>query len=154
MNKKLSSVLFAILLLLGLMSGCSAANSGDKEYDLDTLANDISETGAFSDILSEVTPDIAKNVYGYENDDVSESRLLCSTGATTEEIGLFKCKDDDAATRVETLAKERIQTQKNIYESYAPAEITKLNDAIVAKKGQYVFYVVSTDSSKVEKIIG
>lgn len=155
MNKKTSSLLLAVVLLVAVLSGCSGGNNGDgKQYDLDALADSISKTGAFSDILNEVSSDMAKNLYGYEAEDVTDSRLLCSTGATTEEIGLFKCSDEDAAARVEALAKARIQSQITAYESYAPAEVTKLNDAVVTAKGQYVFYVVSTDSSKVEKAIG
>ncbi len=171
MFRRLSFALLSVCLIAGLLCGCtdntakpspggSAEPAGSispspelKEYDLGGLAMDICGTNAFSDILDTVSAEVAAGLYGIEPGDVEESRLMCSTGATAEEIGLFKCTDEEAAARVEAKANDRIKLQKKAYESYAPEEIPKLDDAVITKKGAYVFYVVSTDSSKIKKVI-
>lgn len=150
MNKKITLMILVFGLMAALFSGCSEQS---ENYDLGTLVDEISGTGAFSDILSDVSSEMAENLYGYDEADVTECRLLCSTGATAEEVGLFECRDTAAAARVEEKAEARAQSQKSAYEAYAPAEIPKLDDAVIMAKGRYVFYIVSTDAEKVDKVL-
>lgn len=159
MKKRLTLIILSACLMVGVFSGCTdnskepSSSPELKEYDLEKLAMEIYETNTFSDILDMVSAEAALGLYNIESDDLEDSYVMCSTGATTEEIGLFKCVDEDAATKVQAKAKDRIESQKTAYESYAPEEIPKLDDAIVETRGVYVFYVVSTDSSKIEDIL-
>lgn len=139
-------------MVFGVFSGC-AKKTGPVQYDLEKLAAQLKDSGAFSDFLSPVTKDIAASFYGFEDADVTEFVLYCSTGATTEEIGLFKCANEEAAAKLKENAAQRVQTQKTIYESYAPAEPPKLDDAIVTQNGLYVFYIVSADASKAQAVL-
>lgn len=141
--KKASLLLLAVCFIMALSAGCS---SHEKVYDVNLLADSLEDSGAFSDILSEVDIKIAAALYGFDEADVAESKLLCSTGATTEEIGIFKCVDKAAAARVLAFAQKRVESQRTAYESYAPAEMPKLDEAIVEQKGVYVFYIVSNDA--------
>lgn len=158
MKKRLFLIIFSACLMVGILSGC--ANKADdsssqetKEYDLEELAMDIYNTNEFSDILDTVSAEAAEGLYGIDPADLENSYVMCSTGATAEEIGLFRCVDEDAAARVQAKAKDRIESQKAAYESYAPEEIPKLDDAVIKSTGVYVFYVVSTDSAEVEKVL-
>lgn len=150
--KKLSLVLLAACMAFGMFTGC-AKKAEPVSYDLEALAKQLNESGAFSDFLSPVTKEIASSFYGFEDAEVTDCVLYCSTGATTEEIGLFKCADENAAAKLKANAEKRVQTQKTIYESYAPAEPPKLDDAIVTQNGLYVFYIVSADSSKAQAVL-
>ncbi|MEG1316898.1 MAG: DUF4358 domain-containing protein, partial [Oscillospiraceae bacterium] len=145
-------LLLAVGVLFCLIYGCAPATK-PVEYDLAALSAEVSESGAFSDLLSPVQVDIAASIYSFDTKDVTECSLLCSTGATTEEIGLFKCVDDAAATRVKATADARVKSQRTAYESYAPDEMPKLDEAIVSQNGLYVFYIVSKDSAKVDAIL-
>ncbi len=148
--KRTLSILLAVCLFMMCAVGCGAKA---KEYDLQILSEALQESGAFSDILSEVDVNVASFLYGFDNADVSQCKLLCSTGATTEEIGLFKCVDAEAAERVIAFAKNRVISQRTAYESYAPAEMLKLDDSIVKLDGVYVFYIVSADSEKASRAL-
>lgn len=150
--KKIVLTMMSLCIFITAFAGCGG-KSGEKEYDVDTLSAEIVASSAFSDILSQVKPDIAPTFYGFDAADVESMSLYCSTGATTEEVGIFKCKDADAASRVLEKAKERVSFQKTSYESYAPAEVPKLNDAIVKADGVYVFYIVASDYSPVKSIL-
>lgn len=145
MRKKVS-VVAAIFVLIAVIAGCGPkTGSESKEYDLTALSNELLESEAFSDILSPVKLEIISPLYGFEAADIDESTVYCSTGATTEEIALFKCKDEAAAKRVLEKAEARAQSQKTIYASYAPAEPAKIDDGYVARDGVYVFYIISDD---------
>ncbi len=145
-------VLLAFCMIVGAFTGC-AQTAKPTEYDLEAIATQLQESGAFSDFLSPITKEIAASFYGFEDADVTDCVVYCSTGATTEEIALFKCANEEAATKLKLNANKRIETQKTIYESYAPAEPPKLDDAIVTQDGLYVFYIVSVDSTKVQSVL-
>lgn len=150
--KKIVTVLLAVCLIAAAFTAC-APKADTAEYDLEKLAAKIKDSGAFSDILSPIDDTIVPTLYGLFAADVEDVVVLCSTGATTEEIGIFKCVDEAAAERVEAAAAKRIISQKNLYESYAPAEPPKLDEAIVKTDGLYVFYIVSVDTAKVEAVL-
>lgn len=140
-----------IFILITAITGC-APKAGS--YNLTETADKLVESDAFSDILGPVTLQIAAQVYGFDSADIEESVIYCSTGATTEEIGLFKCVDEAAAQRVLEKAQARAESQKTIYASYAPAEPPKIDDGYVKRDGVYVFYVISADGDIVRGIMG
>ena len=150
MKKTLLAVL-AVCLCVFAFAGCS--KDAAKDYNLAALSEKLMAEDIFSDILSPVPEQTAAKVYGFEAEDVKDTILYCSTGATTEEIGMFKCTDEAAAARVLEKAKARIESQKTAYVSYAPGEVPKLEDSFVKSDGVYVFYVVSVDNAKVAEII-
>lgn len=152
MRKTILTVL-ALCLLISVLAGCGSKPSEKADYDLEALSAKLVESSAFSDILSPVNPDIAAAFYGFDAGDVDSMSIYCSTGATTEEIGLFKCVDDAAAARVLEKAEARVVSQKTAYESYAPEEVPKLEDAIVKADGVFVFYIVANNYSEVNSII-
>lgn len=151
--KKPSLILaISILIIAALLSGC-AQKGKTADYNLAELSAKLEKSGAFSDILSPVEADVAAQFYGIEPGDIAECSVLCSTGATTEEIGLFKCVSEDAARKVKAAADKRVESQRTAYESYAPKEMPKLDDAIVVQDGVYVFYIVANDASKAREVL-
>ena len=89
---------------------------------------------------------------------MAAGKLYLSSGATAEEIAVFEAKDDAAAERLLAAAKERVEVQKTAFEDYAPAEMTKLNNAVVERSGKIVALCIADDSSvaqkKVKELIG
>ncbi|NCC66696.1 MAG: DUF4358 domain-containing protein [Clostridia bacterium] len=159
MKRKTSAIILCFCLTAAL-AGCAAhgenggpAGTEDAACDFDSLASDLCASDAFSDILSPVSDEIARGLYGYEAEDVLDCTVMCSTGATSEEIGLFRCADEEAAIRVAAAAESRALAQKSAYESYAPDEIPKLDDAVIESKGEYVFFVVSKNRDAVKKLL-
>lgn len=148
--KRLVLILTAVCLALALLCACAPE---PKEYDLDEMASAIEETGSFTDILNEVTLEMAATLYNVDESLIDDCVVLCSTGATTEEIGLFKCADAEAAKLIEQAAADRAEAQKLAYESYAPGEIPKLDDAVLKRDGVYVFFIVSNDPTAVAEIV-
>lgn len=151
MKRALSAVL-AVCLIFASFVGCGQ-KAKTVDYDLEALASKLLDDGGFSDLLAPITKDIAASFYSFDDAEVSECVIYCSTGATTEEIALFKCDNEDAAAKLKANAEKRVETQKTIYESYAPAEPPKLDEAIVEQNGLYVFYIVSADSGMAQAVL-
>lgn len=152
--KKTVLIVLAVCLFVCAFAGCGDKGGAEvREYDFETLSKSLTDSGAFSDILSPVPEAMAATLYGFDAEDIAELVLYCSSLATAEEIGLFKCVDDAAAGRVLEKAQARIKAQKVAYESYAPGEMPKLDEAYVKSDGVFVFYIVSNDSAKVSEIM-
>lgn len=147
--RKLSLISIVVCILVFALSACG----GTKGYDMTQLSGDLLDSEAFSDILSPVDIKIGAGLYGFDSADVGDYVLYCSTRATTEEIGMFKCVDETAAQRVLESAQARAQSQKAIYESYAPAEPPKLDDGYIKADGVYVFYIISANGDTVREIM-
>ena len=145
--KKLAIMFLVLALAAGLCACGGSGGASDKAVDLSSAAEDILGSGAFSDILSQPPEGVAARLYGYDEGDVEEYVLYTGTGATAEEIFLVKAADGAAASRIAALCRTRVDNQKTAFESYVPAEIPKLDSAVVTVDGNYVFFVVANDAA-------
>lgn len=150
--KKVFTLILAAGLLVTALAACGTKTQ-TKTLDLAAMAADLKENGGFSDIISPVKSDVAASLYGVDASTIAETQLYCSTRATTEEIGLFKCTDEKNAAALYEAAKKRVETQRTTYSSYAPDEIPKLDDAIVKQDGTYVIYIVTADNAKAQAVL-
>lgn len=149
--KKIAIALLAAVLALCL-TACGGGDS-QKDIDLDALAADILDSGAFSDLLSQPAGGVPAKIYGFEEGDVSQCVMYYGTGATAEEIFLAKAADSAAASRLAESCRKRVSDQKAAFENYVPAEIPKLDSAVLETSGDYVFLVVSGDSQAVRAVM-
>lgn len=150
--KKRAVLILAACLFIAAFAGCGKKTEA-KDLDLAAMAADLKDNGGFSDILSPIETGVAAKLYGVDATTISGSQVYCSTKATTEEIGLFKCTDEAAAEKLLAAAKARVESQRTTYSSYAPGEMPKLDDAIVKQSGNYVVYVVTADSAKAQAVL-
>lgn len=142
--KKLALGLTAVMMCISL-AGC-----GSKTVDVNELATALADGGKFSEQLTEVSSDIAEKRYMISDGEVEECVSYTGTPAVVDEITIFKTTDAEA---VKEKAEKHIDTQKETYTSYAPSEVTKLDDCVVETVGDYVIVCVSEDSSSVQSII-
>lgn len=142
--KKLALGLTAVMMCVSLV-GC-----GSKTVDVNELATALVDGGKFSEQLTEVASDIAEKRYMISDGEVEECVSYTGTPAVVDEITIFKTTDAEA---VKEKAEKHIDTQKETYTSYAPSEVTKLDDCVVETVGDYVIVCVSEDSSSVQSII-
>lgn len=147
---------FPVMLILALLAGCGS--QGAKNVDAAKTADDLKSALSFRDELSEATQAVRDRTYGITGGDIVSGRLYLSSGATAEEIAVFEAKDDAAAERLLAAAKERVEAQKTAFEDYAPAEMAKLNSAVVERNGKIVALCIADDSAaaqkKVKELIG
>ena len=132
-----------------LLTSCSGNTA--KDVDIEALAQEIVQTVAFDDTLEEIDDSMIPMLY--DIDGYTDAVLYKGSGATAEEIALFKMGSVSDAETAYKEAEAHIQSQVEAYESYMPDEVTRLEDAVVRQDGTYVSVVVSADSEAAEKLL-
>jgi len=136
MKKFIYTVVFMLMVLT--VSACSAENT---KINIEELSADLISNVEFAD---EMTPIDGKTIESLYNIDYAVSQqVYISSGATAEEVAIFELKDENDADKALDAVKQRIEVQKQDFETYIPEEIPKLENAIVKKAGQYVIVCIS-----------
>jgi hypothetical protein len=156
MKKKLLLVCMAVG-LTGIFAGCgtevSTGGSEEITVNVSDMANELQSEITYEDTLSQLDGDMALTYYGIDKEDVADSVVIVSTGATAEEIAVFEAVDKDAAADIKTACDNRKEKQTTSYSDYKPAEVSRLDNAIIKSEGNYVVYCVTDDTSKANEII-
>lgn len=136
--KKLILLITAAALLLTL-----AACGGKREpvIDIEKLAAELLEKGEFTEELAEVDERIVAALYGVEG--AVAQKVYISGGATAEELAIFDFPGDREAKAGLELVRQRLESQKTEFGRYIPAEVPKLEAAVLEQAGKYVIFCVS-----------
>lgn len=153
MKRYLSFALASLMLILSL-TACGKKAPAEVTASAADLAKQLSETVSDGTLSSEpVVSDILASTYFVDMDQVEESAAYMSTGATACEVAVIKCTDSSYTTEVEDLFKSRVESQSELFASYAPDEVKKLDAAIIRVSGNYVVLCVTDDASKAESVL-
>lgn len=149
MKKRLFS--FGLVVIMAL----SIAGCGKKSVDIDTqgLADSLKSGVTYKDDLSPIDFDTAQMIYNFGDAEITEAAFYESTGATAEEIVVIKCAGEADAGKVEEALKARVDEQKESFTDYVPAELEKLNAAVIYKSGNCAVLSVSDEPDKARGII-
>lgn len=156
--KKLLTIMLALGLALGLSACGKESNDAPPLYGTSHVEA-MAEAGAFSEELEELDGDIAFDLYGLadyglEREDLKECAVLRSAGATCEEGAVLVFTGADKAETAEGALKEYIQSQIDENTDYRPAEIPKLEAALVDRRGETLLLAVASDLEAVKKTVG
>ena len=143
----MKKVMLAAMMAAMLLTSC---NEQPKDVDISALASQIVGEVSFDDSLSEIDDDMISMLYSI--DGYTDAVLYKGSGATAEEVAIFKMETTDDAKAALEEAQAHIQSQIESYESYIPEEVSRLEDAIVRQGGCYVSVVVSGDSAAADKV--
>lgn len=138
--------IFAIVLALLCLCGCGK-NGGNNApapfalFDADKLL----ESGAFDG--SEMAPldaPILSILYGIDESIIKEcvGYMATNTSVSADELAVFVLTDADAAVAVEEACKARVEAQLKVCESYCPAAVPRLQNAVISRRGDTVLYAV------------
>ena len=151
---KLNRKALAAALLLGLLlaPGCQKKENNQLPPP-DTLAQTLVEDGSFTDQLDPVTQDTAMMVLGLDETQVQACSVYFGTGATAEQVAVIAAKDEKSAGAIASALQEYLKQQLADFKDYAPAEVPKLEDALVSTSGNTVVLCVSGDSQQAKKLL-
>ena len=148
MNRTIAALAAALCLLL---AGCGKTQS-ESPYDKEDVTA-LLDSGVFSETLEEVDHDILYGLYGLDSSLISDSVAYLSTGATAEELALFVLNEAMDTGTVKAACEKRVADQIAAYESYGPAEVTKLEGAVISVRENTVLLVVGQDADTVQKAV-
>ena len=152
--KKYLSLTFAAIMLVLSLTACGGSSSKEVTASASDLAKQLSETVSDGTLSSEpVIADILASTYFVDMEQVEDSSAYLSTGATACEVAVVKCKDSSYTSEVADLFKSRVTSQSELFASYAPKEVQKLDSAIIKTSGNYVVLCVTDDASKAESVL-
>ena len=119
-----------------IMLGIAAAGCGGsgKDVDVNGLSDALHSQIAYKDELAPIDLDTAKMFYSFSDADITEAVFYESSGATAEEIAVIKCGSEAEAGKAEDVLRNRVSEQIESYKDYVPAELEKLNAAVVYRK--------------------
>ena len=134
----------------------SAKSSQAAAVDVTKVADRLLNEIKYDDKLAEAEKESIDVIYpGLPKDKIKAMKIyVSSSGGTSEEIAAFEANDEETAKEIETKLNERVEAQKTSFKNYVPEELKRLENALVIRKGNYVYLSVSGDSDKAKSIIG
>lgn len=146
MVKKLIAV---ILLACIALTGCG----GTKTLDVNAFGEKVMASMAFDDEMNPMPEDLLSQLYGIQDSDVKQKTVYVSTGYTPEEVVVMEAASAEAAARIETALKARVESQKEAFVNYIPEEMPKLNNPPIKRQGNYVAMIISGDDAAAAALI-
>ncbi len=126
------------------------------EIDVGAAAETILGGIKFDDSLAMLDAEAVKYRYGFTED--ITAAVYAGSGATAEEVAVFDAGTDEDGEALADDMKKYIEEQIVSYKNYVPAEVSRLEKAIIEREGRYVILCVTadTDSAKavIEKALG
>ena len=154
---KLKTLIAAALAPVILLAGCSSGNGRN------TAVADIEPTEIVNAVLTEVS--INSSIEKGKNDipdfyselDTSQvesaSFAICASGAYPDEIAVMKCTDISAAADVKTAFEKRLASQTELFSTYTPDEMYKLETAKIYTVENYAIFLALSDNSRAKEIV-
>ena len=68
------------------------------------------------------------------------------------ELMIVKANDKNDLNAVQDAVEKRVASQINTYRDYGPAQVNQLKNAVISKRGKYLFYCVAEDPEKYEEV--
>lgn len=151
--KRLKALFLCLALALTL-----AACSQSQPHFPSNLPQQLLESDAFSEPLEPLDAELAWMLYcldmnGLEFEQLTAADAHRSSGATCEELALLTFSDETAAQTAVNTLDLYIAAQILSNKDYRPAEVPKLEDAILEQRGTAVLLLVANDYEAAGKLI-
>lgn len=152
--KKMAALAAAALLSLSLMAGCSQSGGKAITAPTEDIAQKLQESLSFEYPLSPLSEEAANRIYKLEGDLIEEQSVYVGVGgALADEVSVWRVKDEKDAETVKEAAETRVENQKVSFKDYVPAEMPKLEKAVITVNGDTVILCVSSDPDKAKEVI-
>lgn len=150
--RKTGFFMITVLLTAGVLfaSGCKEE---EREYEINPsqLVSDVLENVTFAGEMQEVDKDALSITYTIE--DGVEVAAYIAGGALSDEMIVFTAPDETTAQKTLENVKAHIEERSELFASYAPAEVAKLEKAYTIQKGKYVVVCVTEDIDNAKAVI-
>ena len=144
--------LIIILIIIGIIIFLNMKNE-NIQINIEELSEEIFKSESFEDELIKVDSEMVMNNYGFTNEEIKQLISYQGSGATSEEILVLEANDKSKLNNIKEKINVRLAERKEVFESYLPKEVYKIDNNILSIKGNYVILCVSNDSNKVNDTI-
>lgn len=130
------------LLLFVLLTSCGNGLEA-APYQIED-AKALIDQGAFSGALTEVDREVVPLIYGLEDTAIKES--VCYTAANSsvsaDEVAVFVMEDAAGAEAAAAACRQRMEDQVDIYQTYGPDQVPRLEAATILQRDNTVLLAV------------
>lgn len=134
-------VLFLAVYLTVLYTSDSA-----KNVPMEQITQTLKQNSDISSLNKETRSDLK---HYYQTDDRTIDGYFFYKAASpmaVEEICIMKASDNAQANILLESANSHLSSQKQVFEGYGTDQMALLNNAVVGKKGNYVYYMCGADA--------
>ena len=154
---KLKNLIALVIVPVMLLAGCgsdSGANSPAADVDPSEIVNAVLAEIPITSGVEKNKDDIPDFYADIDETQVeSASFSICASGAYPDEIAVMKCTDSSAAASVKTVLEKRLASQSELFSTYTPDEMYKLDTAKVYTVGNYAILIALSDNDRASEII-
>lgn len=129
-----------MLMLFVLLCGCAAGETPYTTGDAQLLL----EAGLFSGDMGPVDKAVVSQLYGIEEDAILDCvcYMASNTASSADELAIFILTDENAARLAEAACQKRVGDQIEASRDYAPAAVSRLENAVIRRIGNTVLFAV------------
>lgn len=163
MEKSITAKAAAIAIFTMLMlTGCGGDGEAVEANATVSEAAEATASGITGAIMAEIEipsamEKTAENIGAYYDIDTSAvaemSVFICGSGAYPDELAVFRFNDEASAKAGAEAVQSRLDSQVAIYKDYTPAEMYKLEEAVIITEGNWVAFAACADNARAKEII-
>lgn len=144
--------LVVVLAFAMIFSFTACGDKNAKNPDVSEIMNTVKKDIKFDDMADIQKKDI-KTYIDINLDDVDQlNYIIAGDGITADEVLIVKVKDGADTSDIKSKIEKSRENKKEIFKSYSPEEMPKIESSVLEVKGNYVFYAITSDNAKAKKI--
>lgn len=154
---KAAAIAVSAMLMLTGCGGEEAVEANATVSIAEATANGITAAVMAEIEIPSAMEKTAENLDAYYDIDTTTvaemSVFICGSGAYPDELAVFKFNDEASAQAGAEAVKNRLDSQTAIYKDYTPAEMYKLDEAVIITEGNWVAFAACADNARAKEII-
>jgi len=128
------------------------ATLSEQGQKLLEISGKLEEKIDFDEDLNMIDLDAAKAIYPAEDIGIKDMVILSGSGATADEIAIFKITSKNRKDAVK-MVKARIESRKSDFKTYIPKEVPKLNKPVIKWNDDMLILVITKDNKTAETVV-
>lgn len=148
-NKKFDThfiIKSAMVIFLVIYLGALYNSDNAKNIPVDQIAQVLEQEQSITSLNQEGRTDL-KHYYQTDDRDLDGYFFYKSASPmAVEEISIMKAQNRGQADSLLQSAQAHLSSQKQVFEGYGTDQMSLLNNAVVGKKGNYVYYMCGADA--------
>ncbi|MCC3372897.1 DUF4358 domain-containing protein [Cohnella sp. REN36] len=152
-GKKMKSlfVLSTVLILCGILIGCSQKNEGAKDIPVPAIEERIKQVASLEE-MEKGDMNKLKKLYRMDADEVQDFVLYTAeSNVEANELAVIKVKQENQAEVVKEKIMKRIEAQEVKLKDYRPEQFDLVEKHVLKVKGLYILFTVSKDAEQIER---
>lgn len=147
---KRTLVIFLAIAVVLLASACGNKTDISNASAID-VATSVKSALTFIDDMLEVKDEIVVDFYNLPEGVTEMKVYMSSSGATSEELAIFKCTDAKTVDLVKKACEKRIEDLNEKFEDYIPNELVRIENAIIKERDGFVMFVCADSPALAEE---